>query len=125
MVRAKVAIRACRAKAPRPAPIPRSTADSRNGIRQPQDRNASPGSRVTMASTTVDRTAPAGAPMLAKLAEKPFTLVGVFQRHQRGAAPFTADREALDQPQHDEQDRGEDPDGLVGGQQANREAGRA
>ena len=81
-------------------------------MRQPQDRNASPGSRVTMASTTVDRTAPAGAPMLAKLAEKPrLLLVGVFQRHQGGAAPFAADGEALDQPQQDQQDRGEDADG--------------
>ena len=52
-------------------------------------------------------------------------LVGVFQRHQRGAAPFAADGEALDQPQHDQQDRGEDADGLVGGEQADREAGRA
>ena len=49
----------------------------------------------------------------------------MFQRHQRGAAPFAADGEALDQPQHDQQDRGEDADGLVGREQADREAGRA
>ena len=52
-------------------------------------------------------------------------LVGVFQCHECGAAPFAADGEALDQAQQDQQDRGEDADGLVGGQQADREAGRA
>ena len=57
--------------------------------------------------------------------EAPLVLVGVFQRHQRGAAPFAADGEALDQPQQDQQDRGESADGVVGREQADGEAGHA
>ena len=49
----------------------------------------------------------------------------MLQRHQRGAAPFPADGEALDQAQQDQQDGGENADGGVGREQADREAGHA
>lgn len=45
--------------------------------------------------------------------------------HQRGAAPFTADGDALQHPQGDEEDGRPDTDGVVGGQQPDEEAGTA
>jgi hypothetical protein len=46
----------------------------------------------------------------------------VLGRHQHGTAPLAADRDALRDPQHDEQHRRERPDLLVGGQQADEHA---
>ena len=106
--------------------MPTRTADSRNGIRQPQDRNASPGSRVTMASTTVDSTAPAGAPMLAKLAEKPrlfssecSSAISAAPPHSPPTAKPWISRSRISRI------GARTPMVCVGGEQADREAGRA
>ena len=45
----------------------------------------------------------------------------VLERHQHGATPLAAEPEPLREPQDDEQDRGGDADGGVGGQQADEE----
>ena len=50
--------------------------------------------------------------------------LAVLGDDQHGAAPLTAEREALDEPQGDQQDRGQHADGGEGGQQPDRE-GRA
>jgi hypothetical protein len=49
---------------------------------------------------------------------------GVLDGHQHGAAPLPTCRDALQDAQDEQQDRGEDPGSLVGGQQAD-EARRA
>ena len=48
---------------------------------------------------------------------------GVLDRHGHGTAPLAADRDPLQESQHDEHDRGDDSDGIEVGQHAN-ERGR-
>lgn len=52
-------------------------------------------------------------------------LARVLHDHQGRATPLTADGDALDHAQGDQQDRCPDADGVVGGQQADEEAGAA
>ena len=59
-----------------------------------------------------------GAHLRERAVEAALALGGVLDGHQGGAAPLTADGEALHQPQHRQQDGGEDADGRVGGHQA-------
>ncbi len=56
-------------------------------------------------------------------AARPVT--GVFGDHERRAAPFAADRDALYDAEQDEQDGGPDADRVVRGQQADEEAAGA
>ena len=100
---------------------------SRNGTRQPQDRNAVVGGdgahqrQHAVGQQQADRDAdlrPAGV--------EPALLGGAgLQGHQHRAAPLPAEAEALQEPQGDQQDRRPDPDHGVRRQQADRERGDA
>lgn len=57
--------------------------------------------------------------------EAPSSEGRVLDHHRACARDFAGDREALDQPQHDEERRGPHADLGVGGQQADREGGEA
>ena len=106
------------------SPISTSTAESRNGIRQPQARNAS--SLCTTrhhGEQAVGDQLPGGRARLRPARpEAAPGRVAVLGDDQHRAAPLAAEREALDQPQQHQQQRGEPrPIGRVGGQQADRE----
>ena len=97
------------------------TALNRNGSRHPQDSNwarrqlghqeerdggqADPGRRAHLRESAEEAAAPGRR---------------VLHRHQGGAAPFTADREALKEPQDGEQDRRRQPDHGVAGHQTHQ-----
>ena len=121
---ANTGVSATRARTNRPTAS--STMLSRNGMRQPQARNAaSPVREADAASTRVDSTMPLGAPALVKLAHRPRRDDGVLGGHQHRAAPLAADRDALHDAQEHQQDRGPHPDLGVGGQQADQGAAHA
>ena len=106
--------------------MPTRTALSRNGIRQPQARNASSGQQGDDGQHDGGEHGAGGRAHVGEAGgEAALVLVGVLQRHQRGTAPFPADGEALDQAQHDQQDGGENADGGVGRKQPDGEARRA
>ena len=89
-----------------------STAESRKGIRQPQSRKASSGwNRASSARTPVASRLPAGAPAVGpKCLEAPVLRLAVLGDDQHRSAPLAAEREALDQTQDHQQDRGQDAD---------------
>ena len=71
-------------------PIAISTTLNRNGIRQPQDRNAA--SEVvcwTVRKTTVDRNRPAGTPICGQLPKKPRRPLGACSTDIRTAPPHS------------------------------------
>src|SRR5512133_1495563 len=113
-----------RSRTNRPTAI--RTALSRNGARQPQDRNAS--SEVvswTIRNTTVDRNRPAGTPIWGQLPKKPRRPGGALDRHQHRPAPLAAHADALGDAQGDQDDRGPDADGVIGRHQPDEEGGDA
>ena len=115
---ANTGLSSTRARTKRPTPI--STTESRNGMRQPQDRNCSLVVDVdTRRNTRLARISPIGTPTCGYVPKNPRRPGrGVLDGHERGAAPLAAGREPLQQAQHEQQDRGGDADARVGGQQA-------
>ena len=93
----------------------------RKQARQPQARNASSGSRPAIENAPAASSSPPGTPMWAKLPKKPRrSRGGVLDGEQHGAAVLAADADALQDPQHDQGDRGPDADLVVRRQQADR-----
>ena len=108
-------------------PTTTSSAESRNGTRQPQARNsASVWTAAMIASTPAASRLPAGdaglRPARPEAAPRGVAMLG---RHQHRAAPFAADGEALDQAQDDQRDRRPDADLRIGRQKADQHGGDA
>ncbi len=102
-----------------------STPESRNATRQPQDSNA-----ASLSSSGQERRArrwPAGCRRRADLGGGGPEAAGLRLAELRGqqhrTAPLAADADALGEAQHDQQDRREDADLAVGGQDADQEGG--
>ena len=103
-------------------PTATSSAESRNGTRQPQAmKSASLWKPAISARIPADSRLPSGTPACGQLAQKPRRFgIAIFGRHQHRAAPLAADREALDDAEHDEPDRRPHADARVAGQQADQ-----
>ena len=89
-----------------------STADSRNGMRQPHAANASSDwNAASSARTPVASRLPGGSTGLRPGRPEAAVLgLAVLGDQQHRAAPLAAQREALDEPEGDQQDRREDAD---------------
>src|SRR5829696_7446836 len=101
-------------------PTPIRMALSRKGMRQPHARNCSSGSADTAAKLPAASRLPAD-PIWGQLPKKPRLPGGVLHNQQGRPAPLATDPYTLEDPQYDEQYRGQDPDGLVGRQNAYQE----
>ncbi|GAA2806907.1 hypothetical protein GCM10020219_093330 [Nonomuraea dietziae] len=104
-----------------------STPDSRNGTRQPHDRNASSDWKAaSSASTPVASRLPPGAPALRPRGpEAAPARVAVLGDDEHRAAPLAAQREALHQAERGQQQRSRAADGRVRGQAADEEGRHA
>ena len=107
-------------------PTASSTMLSRNGIRQPQARNAcSPVSGGRGRQDQGGEHHAAGRAGVGEAGPQAAPGGGVLGGHQHGAAPLAADRDALHDAQQHQQDRRPHADLGVGGQQADQGAADA
>ena len=108
-------------------PTTTSSPLSRNGIRQPHERNAA--SEVMRAHQRQDAVGQEQADRHAHLrparVEAAAPVVPGLQRHQDRTAPLAAEAQPLDEPQRHQHDRRPHPDRRVGRHQADRERGDA
>ena len=106
------------------APMASSTTLTRKHARQPHGRNASSGSWLAIAKAPRGEEQPAGHADVGEAAEEaPALGRRELDGQQHGAAVLAAHADALQHPQHHEQDRRPDADLVVRRQQADR--GRA
>ena len=91
-------------------PTPTSTMLNRNGMRQPQARNCSSGSRENTRTRAVDEQQPRrGAHLRPAPVEAALAGGRMLHRHQHRAAPLTAQAEALRSRSTTSSDRGPRP----------------
>ena len=99
---------------------------ARNGTRQPQISKSGAGGRGHQldhrgGQQQTDRDAELGPAR-----HEPAPLLGApLHRHEHRSAPLAADRDALHEPQHGQQDRRGDADGRIAGQHPDERAADA